>query len=123
MFLSSEFADEGETGIVLSEEEERKVPLSSSALRVSNKSIYTSWIRRFRGGEGRGKGVTLEAFLSYWLSRYILPSGPEDGINAYVFTLAIRKGEEVAARTSIPRVIIRLVGRVCLEHYPLGEAT
>lgn len=42
--------------------------------------------------EGRGwkKNVTVEAFLSFWLSRYVLPSGPEDGINAYVFPLAVR---------------------------------
>lgn len=32
----------------------------------------------------------MEALLSYWLSRYILPSEPEDGINAYVFHLFVR---------------------------------
>lgn len=31
----------------------------------------------------------MKAFLSYWLSRYVLPSGPEDSINAYVFPPAV----------------------------------
>lgn len=46
--------------------------------------------RIFRGDEGLQKKVTVEDFLSYWLSRYVLSSGPEDGINAYVFPLVVR---------------------------------
>lgn len=34
--------------------------------------------------------MTLEAFLLCWMSRYILPRRPKDGINSYVFPLAIR---------------------------------
>lgn len=71
----------------LSKEEEKMVQLWSAA---SNKSTDTFKMRCFLGSEGRGKGVTPQAFLSYWLSKYILPSGPEDGINAYIFPLAIR---------------------------------
>lgn len=34
--------------------------------------------------------IVLEAMLAYWLSWYVLPSGHEDGINPYVFPIAIR---------------------------------
>lgn len=44
----------------------------------------------FPEGEGQRNIVTVEAFLSYWKSRYTLPSGLEDDIKAYVFPLAIR---------------------------------
>lgn len=33
--------------------------------------------------------MIVEAFLSYWLSIYILLSGPEDGINVYKFPLTV----------------------------------
>lgn len=32
----------------------------------------------------------LEAFQPYWLSPYVLPSGPEDGLNHFVFLIAIQ---------------------------------
>lgn len=40
----------------------------------------------------------LEAMLALSLSWYVLPSGPEYGINPYAFPLAIRlaKGEQLA---------------------------
>lgn len=31
----------------------------------------------------------VEAFLVDWLCRYVLPGGPEDDLNLYVFPLAI----------------------------------
>lgn len=42
--------------------------------------------------------MKLKAMLSFWLSWYVLSSGPEDSINAYVFPMAIRlaRGEKVA---------------------------
>lgn len=58
-------ADEGAMDLVLSKEEERKAQLLNAAFRVSNKSIYTFWVRYFREGEEQRKGVTLEAFMSY----------------------------------------------------------
>lgn len=66
----------------------------NAALRISNKSTYTSWIRYFYKGEGRGKRVMVEALLSYWPSCFILLRGPEDRIDAYVFPLlsASRRG-------------------------------
>lgn len=85
MFHLSLFAEEG------------MLQLLNFVLRVSNKSTYTSWIRYFRRGEERRKWVTVEALLSYWLSQCILRSGVEDGINTYVFPLAIRleKGKKL----------------------------
>lgn len=42
--------------------------------------------------------IEFETMLVHWLSWYVLPSGPEDGLNPYVFPLAIRlaKGERLA---------------------------
>lgn len=68
MFLLPIFADEGATGLVLSEEEGRKLQLLNATPRVFNESTYTSSIRYFGEDEGQRKRVMLEAFLSYWLS-------------------------------------------------------
>lgn len=72
------FADNGFTGIVLSEEEEVTLQLLTAALRVSNNSPYTSRIRYFGEGEGQRKWVIVEALLSNRLSRFILTSEPDD---------------------------------------------
>lgn len=39
----------------------------------------------------------LEVLLSYWLSWFMLPSGPEDRLNSYIVSLVIflAKGREV----------------------------
>lgn len=49
-------------------------------------------------GPGATSEVVLEVMLAFWLLWYVLPSGPKDDINYYVFPLAIRlaKGEKVA---------------------------
>lgn len=41
--------------------------------------------------------MKVKAFLSYWLSRYVLLSRLEDSINTYVFPLAIHlaKGKKL----------------------------
>lgn len=43
-------------------------------------------------------GIVLEAMLAFWVSWYVLPSGPQDGIHPYVFPLAIKlsKVEQLA---------------------------
>lgn len=79
------FADNGARGIVLSKEEDGTVQLLTAALKVSNNSAYTSWTRYFKEGERKREWVTVEALLSNWLPRFILPSEREAGINAYVF--------------------------------------
>lgn len=110
MFYLPIFGDEGATGLILFEEEERKAQLLTTAFTVTNKSTSTSWISYFWEGERWRKGVTLEAFLSYWLSRLILSNRPEDDINAYVFPLAIylAKGKNFHSN------------RYNLVHYMLG---
>lgn len=57
--------------------------------------------RHFRGDEGLKNNVILEAFLSSWLSRHVLPSRPKDGINAYMLPLAVRlaRGKKLPLRT------------------------
>lgn len=46
---------------------------------------------------GGGERVIVEAFLSYWLSRYILLRETKDVISAYMFILPIRltKGKKL----------------------------
>lgn len=67
MFRLPLFVDNDAMGIILSYEEEMPLHLLNSALRVSNKSTYTFWIRYFKDREGKEKGV-IEALLSYWLA-------------------------------------------------------
>lgn len=52
----------------------------------------------FDEGEGRQSTLVLEVLLSYWLFWFLLLSEPEDGLNSYVFPLAILlvKGERLA---------------------------
>lgn len=45
MFRLPVFEDKGATDLVLFEAEERKVQLLNAALKIPNKSTYTSWIR------------------------------------------------------------------------------
>lgn len=94
-FLLLLFRNHGANGIVMSEEEEMTLQLLHATFRVSNKWMYISQVRYFRDGEGHWKGLIAKALLSYWLSQFILPSGLEDGINPYVFPLAISlRGKE-----------------------------
>lgn len=83
-------------GHLLNEGEERTLWLLKAALRVSKKS----WIWYFREREECQKGVMVEALPLYWLSRIVFPSGLEDSINSYVFSIANRftKGDKLALR-------------------------
>lgn len=47
MFHLSMFADNSAACIVLSKEEKGRLQLMNAALRISNKSTYTSWVRYF----------------------------------------------------------------------------
>lgn len=81
---------EGEVRLVLLNE-----ALSNS--KHKGKSTYNTWVSYFMDGPGAASEVVLEAMLAFWLSWYVLPSGPKDGINPFVFPLAIRlsKGERL----------------------------
>lgn len=43
----------------------------------------------FRWGQGEPKRAGVGALLSYWLSFFVLPSGPQDSLNSYLFPLVI----------------------------------
>lgn len=67
--------------------------------------------------------MKLEPFLSYWLSRYILSSGPKDSINAYVFLLAVRLAKGKRLPLEPPYLgHFSLVRPVCSKHYLRGGA-
>lgn len=50
--------------------------------------------------------IEFEAMLSYWISSYVLPSGPKNDFNSYVFPLPIRlaRGDWVALA---PIILVR----------------
>lgn len=55
--------------------------LAVNASRTLGKSTHETWLHYFDEGKGSQMDCVAEAFLAYWLSRYILPSGPEDNLN------------------------------------------
>lgn len=79
--------------VALDEEGKRKLEdlnKASSKSKTSNESIYSSRAIYFTYSARAESDIELEARLSYWLSWYMLPSGHEDGLNAYVYPFAIR---------------------------------
>lgn len=87
-------------GVVQEGKDERTLPILTSALsseKILVKCAYTSWIRYFEKGEGSRMGLAIEAILSYDLSRFVCPSGPEDGMNPFVSSMAVVliKGERL----------------------------
>lgn len=81
------------------------------------------WLFRGRHeGDGSRNGYMLEAFLTYLLSLYVLSSGPEGGLNPYVFLLAIL----IAKRSNTPWpgspwVVVHTAIRMCGECGPVCE--
>lgn len=60
---------------------EIRLTLLNEALNASKhkgKSTYNTWVSFFTSGPGIASEVRVEAMLSFWLSWYVLPSGPED---------------------------------------------
>lgn len=91
----------GDSEVQLDLESEIRLVLLNETLSDSKhkgKTTYNILVSYFTEGPGTASEVVLEAMLAFWLSWYVLPSGPEDGINSYVFPLVIRlaKGEKVA---------------------------
>lgn len=83
----------GSSDVALDAEGKVRLFLLNEALsgsKLKGKSTYTSWVTYFTQGTGAESDVVLEAMFVFWLSWYVLPSRPEDGINPYVFPLAIR---------------------------------
>lgn len=48
--------------------------------------------------------VLMETFFAYWNSWYMLPSGLEDSLNLFVFSLAILIGVQLALARSTPDI-------------------
>lgn len=79
-------------GTVLEGKDEAKLQELVSAMpssRTLGKSKYASWIRHLEEGVGRKSEVEVEVPLSHLLSRFVLSSRSDDGINPFVFPLAI----------------------------------
>lgn len=49
--------------------------------RSSGKSTYATRLKFFDDGDGSHSDFVVETFLAYLLLWYVLPSGPEDGLN------------------------------------------
>lgn len=62
------------------------------------KSTYATWLKFFNKGEDSRSGYMVEAVLAYWLSYFILSSGPEDGLDSCVFfpNTLLSKAERLA---------------------------
>lgn len=77
--------------IILNKEDNQKLEALNalSESKSSNKSTHASWVRHFSIGMGTGSGIEFEAMLLYWLLWYVFPSRPEDGLNPYLFPLAL----------------------------------
>lgn len=59
--------------------------LMSRSKYATNKMTYLSWVKYFYEGARRNSPYLLDALLAYWLSYFIFPSPPEDGVNNFVF--------------------------------------
>lgn len=67
-------------------------------------------------GKGRRSGLVLEPLLAYWLYWFVLPGGPEDGLNSYVFPLVILLTKErKVALVPIYLEPLYALGRMCCE--------
>lgn len=78
---------------VLNGEGERMLGLLHNAMErakyISNKLTYLSWMTFFVKGEGRNAEFQLAAFFAYWLSYFVFPSPPDDGLNPFMFRMAV----------------------------------
>lgn len=90
----------GSSDVKLDTEGEVRVVLLNEALsdtKHKGKSTNNTWVSYFMEGQGTASEVVLNTMVAFLLSWYVLPSGPEDGINSYGFPLSFRlaKGEKV----------------------------
>lgn len=87
------FGETHATGKPLSEDNQKRVEFLSKSLSSSkyltNKATYLSWVKFFEEDGGRNSQFRIEALLVYWLSLFVFPSPLEDGLQNYVFPLAV----------------------------------
>ena len=84
-------------------QERRLISRSSTAQKKACQSV---WMDRFMGS---GSQLEHEAFLSLWLSRFVLPVKPDSTIEKHVFSVAVRlaRGIQVALAPSVLSSIYR----------------
>lgn len=63
--------------------------LQKTKYRASKKSTYLTWASYFVDGAGRDNPFQPQAFLAYWLSYFVFPGPPEDGVHSSVFSMAV----------------------------------
>lgn len=96
----------------------KRLKYLTSAMTASTtfaKSTYATRAHFFDEGDDNRSDYVVEALLVYWLSWYVLPSGPGDGLNQYVFPLSIllTKGEKLALS---PLYLGSLYAQLCGQH-------
>lgn len=87
-------------GIVLEGEVQVRLKYLTTAMAASTstgKSAYTTWLRFFYEGDGSQSEFMDEAFLAYWLSWYVLPSGPEERLTPMSFPYPFRLQERFSS--------------------------
>lgn len=52
---------------------------------ATNKATYVVLWASYFDGVGKNSPFQLEAFLAYWLSYFVFPGPPEDGLHNFVF--------------------------------------
>lgn len=110
----------------LDEEGKIRLGLLNEALTASKhkgKSPYNLWVSFFTDRPIGVSEVRVEAMLSFWLSWHVLPSGPKDGINAYVFPLSNSsgKGRKCSSRAYLSYFFVLQIARVRPEFGEVSE--
>lgn len=63
--------------------------LQKTKYGASKKSTYLTWASYFVDGAGKDSPFQLEAFLAYWLSYFVFPGPPKDGVHSSVFSMEV----------------------------------
>lgn len=82
------FGEVHATGVTLKEEDQKKGEYKTKFLSSSKYSMNKATYLYLEDGDRRDSQYQLEAFLTFWLSYFILPSPLDDGLHGYVFSLA-----------------------------------
>lgn len=79
----------GETytiGVTLEQKDHKRLDFLNEALSGSSISVNNLFVlaQLFRGGGREDRKFQVEALVAYWLSYFVFPSYPEDGLHSYV---------------------------------------
>lgn len=91
---------------------------------ISNKLTYLSWMNFFLKGQDRNAEFQLTGFFAYWLSYYVFPSPSNDGMNPFLFPMAVllAQKKQVALGTVVSWLSVQSARRVWTPHCALGRA-